>query len=424
MAGMRIQTWQLVVGIVGASFMLVGLEIPATTWLTLGALSLACGVSALSLMASSAILGGRWAWVEGPFGGLDRVYEVHKWLGIYALALATVHLLFKADVRGWETAAILAMASDWARLARQASFAGLMLILLLALNRNIFYGVWRWWHRLSGPIFLIVVVHWLSIKSPIALASPAGFWLAGLSVLGVAAALWKLTLYPLLARHAEYRVVDVVNGGSAVQIDLLPTGRRIGFEPGQFGFILMKAQGLREPHPFTIATADSVDGRLRFVIRSLGDFTARLVATVQIGMRADVYAPHGRFTRKVGASREVWIAGGVGISPFIAWMSDAEAAGFERVTLFYFYSPDRVFPSAEVLRAMAEDRGVEFVPVSTGPATPDFIRRFTDIARGSDRSSLDIAVCGPKGLFDAVAGLVEANGLPPGGLRSERFAFR
>jgi len=242
MAGMRIQTWQLVVGIVGASFMLVGLEIPATTWLTLGALSLACGVSALSLMASSAILGGRWAWVEGPFGGLDRVYEVHKWLGIYALALATVHLLFKADVRGWETAAILAMASDWARLARQASFAGLMLILLLALNRNIFYGVWRWWHRLSGPIFLIVVVHWLSIKSPIALASPAGFWLAGLSVLGVAAALWKLTLYPLLARHAEYRVVDVVNGGSAVQIDLLPTGRRIGFEPGQFGFILMKAQ--------------------------------------------------------------------------------------------------------------------------------------------------------------------------------------
>jgi len=105
-------------------------------------------------------------------------------------------------------------------------------------------------------------------------------------------------------------------------------------------------------------------------------------------------------------------------------MSDAGAAGFDKVTLFYFYSPDRAFPSAEVLKAIADDRGVEFVPITTGPATPDFVSRFTDIALESHPSSLDIAVCGPKGLVDAVAGLVEANGLAPGCMRSERLAFR
>jgi len=424
MTGLRLTTWPVVVGIIAISFATTAFAIPAASWLSMAAISLACGVAALSLMAGSAILGGRWGWVEGAFGGLDRVYTVHKWLGIYALALASIHLMFKADLRGWDTAAILVLPSDWARLARQASFVGLMLIAVLALNRNISYGVWRWWHRLSGPIFLVVVVHWLSIKSPIVLGSPAGLWLAALASLAVLAALWKLTLYPFLGRHAEYRVVEVVDGGSAVQIDLLPTGRGIDFKPGQFGFLRMKAQGLREPHPFTIAAAGSDDGRLSFVIRSLGDFTARLVADVRVGMRAEVHAPFGRFTRAVGADREIWVAGGVGISPFIAWMNDAGAGGFDRVTLFYFYTPGRGFPSVESLQAMADACGVKLVPVPNGPTTESFKQRFSEVVLQGDPAALDIAVCGPSGLADAVGALAAKTGLSPRYIRREQFAFR
>jgi len=105
-------------------------------------------------------------------------------------------------------------------------------------------------------------------------------------------------------------------------------------------------------------------------------------------------------------------------------MSDTGAAGFDKVTLFYFYTPERALPSADVLKAMADDRGVEFVPVSTGPATPGFVRRFSDIALESDPSSLDVAVCGPTGLVDSVARLADQNGLAPACLRSEWFAFR
>ncbi|WAC59062.1 ferredoxin reductase family protein [Brevundimonas sp. SL130] len=424
MTRFRFTTWPVVAGIIAISFATTAFAIPAASWLSTAAISLACGVAALSLMAGSAILGGRWGWSEGAFGGLDRVYRVHKWLGIYALALASIHLLFKADLRGWDTAVILALPSDWARLVRQASFVGLMLIAVLALNRNISYGVWRWWHRLSGPILVVVVLHWLSIKSPIVLASPAGLWLAALASLAVTAALWKLTLYPFFARHAEYRVVEVISGGSAVQIDLLPTGRGIDFKPGQFGFLRMKAQGLREPHPFTIAAAGSDDRRVSFVIRSLGDFTARLVTDVRVGMRAEVHAPYGRFTRAVGADREIWVAGGVGISPFIAWMNDAGASRFDSVTLFYFYTPGRGFPSLETLQAMADDCGVELVPVSSGPTTESFKQRFSEVVLQGDPASLDIAVCGPSGLTDAVAALAAKNSFSPRSIRSERFAFR
>src|SRR5690606_11445721 len=122
-----------------------------------------------------------------------------------------------------------------------------------ALNRKIPYSQWRLWHKLSGPLFLIVILHWLSIRSPVRLASPAGIWLAALAALGVVAAAYKLLLYPMLAKHGVYRVITAAPGASALHLELEPVRRAVEFEPGQFGFLRMREDSLREPHPFTIA---------------------------------------------------------------------------------------------------------------------------------------------------------------------------
>ncbi len=416
--------WQPVVAIavVSAGFVLV--DVPAATWLTTATMSLASGVAALALMATAAILSGRWAWVEGFFGGLDRVYEAHKWLAISALCLASVHLLFKAGIGQWETASILALPGEWTRFVRQASFVGLMLIVMLSLNRNVPYSAWRWWHRLSGPLFLIVVLHWVSIKSPLPLVSPAGIWLGVLSGLGVGAAVYKLLLYPVIANHAEYRVVGVTKGPAAAQVELEPTGRGISFRPGQFGFLRMKVDGLRESHPFTIAAAETPSGQVSFVIRALGDYTQKLIADIQPDMLADIYAPYGRFERSPAAAREIWVGGGVGISPFVAWLQDKNAEQDKRVSLFYFYTPGRAFPEIDALRDLAAQKGVEFVPVSSGPGTPSFVERFVEIIREDDLAKLDIAVCGPAGLLNHIRALAIANGVEPGQIRHELFVFR
>ncbi|AKH44318.1 putative ferric reductase [Altererythrobacter atlanticus] len=416
--------WQAIVAIVAISLGLTLMEVPSQTWWTPATLSLACGISALALMATAAILAGRWPWVESLFGGLDRVYNVHKWLGIWALALASVHLLFKAGDPLWQAEAILALPAATTRFVRQASFVALMVIVILALNRNIPYSVWRWWHRLSGPLFLIVLAHWLSIKSPIALGSAAGLWLAALAALGVIAAAYKLLLYPLVARHGHYRVVNVQRGAAAASIELEPVSHRAEFSPGHFGFLRMKADGLREPHPFTIASAPTPEGKITFVIRALGDYTTRLIAQVEPGMHADVYAPYGRFRRKPECEREIWIGGGVGISPFIAWLNDKEAERFEQVTLFYFFTPGRVFPDVSVLEEMARERGIEFVPISTGPKSEDFTARFAEIVRAADASQVDIAVCGPQGLLDSIRRAAREQGLRDRNIRYELFAFR
>ena len=416
--------WAILV-LAAISFAMVLAEIPRENWLTMAAVSLSSGAAALTLMGAAALLGARWSFIESPFGGLDRVYVVHKWLGVWALAFASVHLVFKAGMEGWTTASILTLPSYYTRLVRQLSYVALMLIVMLALNRSIRYSVWRWWHKLSGPLFVIVILHWLSFKSPLALGSAAGMWLALWSGLGLAAAAYKLLLYPFLASQAEYRVVKAFPGANALHLELEPTRHPVAFESGQFAFLRMKHDGLREPHPFTIASGgDAEDGHVHFVIRSLGDYTQKLMKEAAAGMHADVYAPYGRFRRPAGAAREVWVGGGVGISPFIAWLTDASARHLDRVTLFYFFTPGREFPSSAVLSNLARERGAEFVPMPGSVKGAEFRQRFSDIVRGAGPAEVIVSVCGPRGLLDAIRALMREHGAPEANLRYEHFEFR
>jgi predicted ferric reductase len=402
-----------IAGIIIVSVIVTLAEIPSATWLSLAALSLSMGVAALALMAAAAILGGRWRFMESVLGGLDRVYLTHKWMAVCALALAAIHFTFKPGMPEWETASILTIPPFWTRLVRQLALLALVLIVMLALNRKIPYHRWRWWHKLSGPLFLIVVLHWLSFKSPI----------AALSGLGVIAAFYKLVLYPILSPHAEYRVVGANPGAGALHLELAPVRNPIAFKPGQFAFISIKEDGLREPHPFTIASAPTENGHVHFMIRNLGDYTNRLITHATPGMHATVYAPFGRFNRRTGCAHEVWIAGGVGISPFLAWLTD-EDRPLENVTLFYFFTPGREFPSAARLSDMAQQRRAEFVPIHDGPMSPEFARRFAQIAREAGSDQVNVSFCGPKGLLRRIQQVMRENGIPEANLHYEYFEFR
>ncbi|MFL1552118.1 oxidoreductase, partial [Pseudomonas sp. D47] len=69
----------LAILLITAALLLI--DIPVDTWLTSATLSLILGTSALVYMAAACLLASRWGVIESLFGGLDRVYEAHKWLG-------------------------------------------------------------------------------------------------------------------------------------------------------------------------------------------------------------------------------------------------------------------------------------------------------------------------------------------------------
>src|SRR5690606_22726314 len=153
------------------------------------------------------------------------------------------------------------------------------------------------------------------------------------------------------------------------------------------------------------------------------DYTRELVARAAPGMHAELYGPYGRFERKP-ASCEIWIAGGVGISPFVSWLVDDKARDFEHVTLFYFFTPGREFPSAETLAKLAKSRGASLVPVRGGPSRPESREQLDRVVRSAGTAEVESSFCGPHGLLAAVRERMRALGVPQARLRYERIEFR
>ncbi len=416
------KAWHSIVGILLITALTLLLEIPSDTWLTSATLSMILGTTALVYMATACLLASRWQAIESLFGGLDRVYDVHKWLGIWALIFATYHFVFKANLDVWNSVPILEFPKYWARLARQLSYVALVLIVLLALNRNIPYSQWRWWHKLSGPLFLIVILHWLSFKSPITLASPSGIWLMLTCGAGVLAALYKLVLYPFVGRAGEYRVTAASRDKSALYLTLEPVNKKFNFKAGQFAFLAMQEKGLREPHPFTIASANAVNGQIEFVIRGLGDYTKKLCECAKVGMHADIYAPYGRFKRPAKADQEIWIGAGVGISPFISWLQDPDGKDFSKATLMYCSNPARAFPTPELLQSMATQRGAKFV--SNTNDLEQIAETIRQAVAQTEPHKVQVSFCGPKGLLVKVREIMSAQRIPQTNLQTELFEFR
>ena len=104
---MALKSWQVIGSVVLITSITVLMQISSETWITSATVSLIMGASALACMASSCILASRWHGIERLFGGLDRVYEAHKWIAIWALIFAVYHFLFKAKLDSWELAPIL-----------------------------------------------------------------------------------------------------------------------------------------------------------------------------------------------------------------------------------------------------------------------------------------------------------------------------
>lgn len=218
-------------------------------------------------------------------------------------------------------------------------------------------------------------------------------------------------------------MVKASPGAAALHLELEPVKTPLAFKLGQFGFISLKEEGLREPHPFTIVSR-SEDGHVHFVIRDLGDYTHRLTREATVGMHADIYAPFGRFSRPADGKREVWIAGGVGISPFIAWLTDEQQVALSRATLFYFFTPGREFPSAARIEELTRRAAMEFVAIPTGPTAPEFLERFEAIVREAVGENVVIAFCGPRGLLEHVRAQMRRLGVPDANLHYEYFEFR
>lgn len=388
------------------------------------ALGIAVGSASFVAMALALILAARPRLPEPLFGGLDRMYRAHRWLGITALLAMVLHDMIDPD---------------FDRLVRETSFghtakdigefafnAFLVLIALSLLRRlplvgiEIPYRIWRFSHRFMGALFALVAFHMVFVDMPAGVAPTLSLMLNGFAIAGLVA--WIVTEFiaPVLRRR-NYTVNRITRQGDSALITLAPRGRAMRWRPGQFVFLGAPEAGMGEPHPFTIASAPRADGSMTLAIRALGGWTRRLPGALREGAAVRVEGPYGRFDFRQGGARQVWLAGGIGITPFLAWAESLPATESRQIHLIHCVRTEDEAIGQEVLAAAAA-RNSHFshdliVTGKAGRMSAERLIASTPFAVGD----ADLWFCGPDGLRQTVLDGLAGLGQRPQRLRFERF---
>lgn len=433
-----------------------GLESASTHWAWVWRrdVLLLSGVWSLGMMSLAMLLSLRQPWMERPLGGMDQVYRLHKWLGITAAVAAVLHWAAK-ESSGWIKAlwgtagrpardAMLPWLADGRGLAKDlgewAFYALLVLVVLTLWQRLLPYKPWRWLHRVMPVLYLALVWHSLVLLPLTYWQQPAGWLMGALMVLGSVAALCALAGRIGRARRyaAEVHAVQTLGtqaGQDPLEVLCALPAHWPGHRAGQFVFARWDAR--EGAHPFTVASAPGAcgctpDGRqlLRLVIKPLGDYTAQLHRSLRPGQAMQIEGPYGRFDGQPGSWQggepvQVWVAGGVGITPFLALLEARQpAAGVQPGQL-----PAHLHYAT---RDAAGDALLPRVQALCADAIPPVALTVHDAAQGQwlrpqdlecYGQLLDIWVCGPQGLGDALqqgAAAVRAQG---GSWRLHREAF-
>ncbi len=372
------------------------------------------GSAALILMGINQFVATRAPGLEIVFGPLDRMYVLHKWLGVIALVAMGLHDIIDAEMSGLRGGAFSGIAED----IGEISLYGLMILILASVITFIPYHLWKWSHRIIGVFFFLGAFHFFFIAKPFSNLDPLGLYISAFCILGILSYVWMSIVRPMAPRGHRYEVDLVRRVGGLTELVLVPKGRGMRHKSGQFAFLSIDGGGLGEEHPFTLSGAPTDDRVLRFSIKDLGDYTDRLQRMVQPGMDAIVSGPFGHFSMPRGRDPQVWIGAGVGITPFLAFAESLKGRETGPVKLYYCVRERDDIPYAVELERLAEEVDtLELIIVNSAEGirlTAD--RIVSDL--GGDVANADVFFCGPVPMRKALK-----SGLVLKGLKASRFHF-
>lgn len=324
------------------------------------------GILAMGAMSVAMLLALRPRWLERWLGGLDKMYRLHKWLGIAALVVAVVHWLWSQGPKwavgwGWlerpvrgerppienPVEAFLTSLRGTAEGVGEWAFYAAVLLIVLTLVKRFPYHLFYKTHRLLAVAYLVLVFHAAVLTDFGYWTSPLGMAMALLLTAGTYAAVVVLLRRVGASRQVQGRIASLryYPGVRALETEIeVPQGWP-GHRPGQFAFATSDAS--EGAHPYTIASGwNDRDRRITFITKELGDHTSRLREKLREGQEVTIEGPYGCFDFTNSLPRQIWIGGGIGVTPFIAAMKHRV---HERQT-----HPDRPQPLVDLFHTTAD----------------------------------------------------------------------
>lgn len=409
------------------------------------------GLVGLVMYSINLVLSTRIRVFEDWFGGLNRVYIAHHLLGGIALILLAFHPVLLAAKQAFismrEAALLLFphgltpisalfntssevhidVLQRWAIFFGSIAFFGMVILLLLTFFVKMPYRVWLFTHKFLGLAFFFASLHVLFISSDTYIKGPLRSYMIFMCVLGLAAFVYKTLLGSILIRRYKYYVDNVtVVGGNVTQLILRPVKQKLSYKPGQFVFIRFLFTGAdkvtTEWHPFSVSSAPN-DEFVRLSVKALGDYTSALVGLKQ-GAVAEIEGAYGKFSyTNYKNANQIWIAGGIGITPFLSMAKSLQPDGPYNIDLYYSVKTKSEFVNLDSLIGVAQlqnskFRIIPFIAEERGKLTADIVEQ-----QSNGLTNKEIFICGPPPMMKAMKKQFKDKGVNGSMIHSEEFAM-
>ena len=399
------------------------------------------GIIAMGVMSVALLLALRPVLFAPVLGSIDKMYRLHRWLGLTGLVMIILHWLL-TQVTGWLmhwfssgrtglidtselTVTIISALQSQRGLAQALggwAFYAAVALIVLALVKQFPYRYFFKTHRLLAVVYLLLVFHALVLMK-------LNYWassIAGLMVLLMTAGSVAALIILVRKQGHSRQVVGVIEeviphkDNHVLEVAIQIKGRWSGHEVGQFAFVTMGDK--ERAHPFSISSVWNEDAHSLFLHMELGDYTRSLPFRLKVGDVVKVEGPYGQFDFSGDKPRQIWVGSGIGMTPFIARMKKlAQQPDGKSIDLFYTTNK-RDEEAIKRLRQSAAEANVRlYVLVESYDGRLDAGRIAQAVPEWKQG---DVWFCGPAGFArDLRRGFI-AKGLAPDDFHQELFTVR
>lgn len=368
----------------------------------------------VTVFAFNFLMATRSRWVERIFGGLDKMYLIHRRSGVIAVFLLLAHfIIVPRDLTAFSP-------------GKPLGFYAFVLILLGVLisaapffKRKIPYHKWINIHKLMGLFYVMGVVHGLMVHSLIQELPITRVYVFGMAFIGIAAWFYRAFLFGFFNKKLDYQITNIEDLGHGIsEIIMKPISDSLNFLAGQFAFFKFPSISKKEQHPFTISSHPNQKD-LRITVKGLGDYTNDMYNKVKIGDKITVEGPYGHFSSSyIKEKEQIWVAGGIGITPFLALAKDMY---IHKVHLFWCVKNEAEAVYAKEFAAIEQNNPNFKLTVwasdQSGYLTADQLGI-------SDFASKGFLICGPESLKTNMMKQLKEKGVKSDDIYDEEFAFR
>lgn len=209
--------------------------------------------------------------------------------------------------------------------------------------------------------------------------------------------------------------------GLAVDLDAA-----ISFLPGQYVNLGIPGTALSRAYSFSSAPGAS---RAAFVIRNVpgGRMSSYLTGAAAPGQPIPITGPFGSFYLRPVVRPTLFLAGGTGIAPFLSMLESLAVKGIDHpLRMVFGVTNDHDLVAIAQLDDLCQRLpGFEYrtcvVSEASGHARKGYVTAHVDPAwlNGGD---VDVYLCGPVPMVEAVRGWLEKSGTPPRNFHFEKFS--